>query len=162
MAGLCPGITMTRLIAFAAAIGFWPKCADAGCLFLCRDNGELSLTEAAEVFTGDLGKSLPSGVTVLGMIDGGFQDRFVQVKLGSDTAGAIALMAALRADPARALPPGTAQTTVASADWWDIDTHPDLVLFEARLGRFPHVIVGRAADPEDPARWLIYVFAFET
>lgn len=153
---------MVRTLAFAAAVALGAGASDAGCLVFCPKNGELTPAAAAQTLARDLGKDLPPGVTVLGMIDGGFQDRFVQVKLGADMQGTLSLLAALSADVKKPLQLGEVQTTVDEADWWDIDTRPDLVLVKASLGRFPYVIVGWAADPADTSRWLIYVLAFET
>jgi hypothetical protein len=152
---------MFRMVALVIGLVIGTTPAAARCLLFCW-NGELAPAEAVAVFERDLGAALPPGVTVLGMIDGGFQDRFVQIKLGADKVSTAALLVLLHADTKRPLAQGWHQTTITQARWWDIDTHADIMLYDARLGRFAYAVVGQIPDPADPRRRLIYVIAFET
>ena len=117
---------------------------------------------AAAVLARDLGTALPPGVVVVGMIDGGFQDRFMQIKLGADAEVTAALLSALKADMKRPLAPRFHQTTIAEAPCWDIDPHADLVVCDASLGRFEYAVAGVVPDPADAAPHLIYMIAYET
>jgi hypothetical protein len=154
---------MTRPLHLALALGMATLLAaapaGARCLIFCNDI--VQPEEAAAVFARDLGRALPAGVAVVRMIDGGFQDRFVQIKLRADAEGTAALLAALKVDTLRPLAPGSRHATITEARWWDINAHADLALYEARLGRFAHAEVAVAPDPADPARRLIYILAFE-
>jgi hypothetical protein len=155
-----------RLAALAAMLALPlatpPQPARAGCLIFCPKNDEVPAARAAQTFARVLGQPLPKGVIVLGMIDGGFQDRFIQVKLRATDAGAVAVLAALGVAPAAMGPMDGRQTTINPAAWWDIDTRPDLRGTDARLAGFPYAFAARARDPADPARWLVYVLAFQT
>ena len=136
--------------------------AQAGCLIVCPKNGEVPAARAPATFARILGQPLPGEVALEGMIDGGFQDRFIQVKLRATGDGLARLLSILKVDPAAMGPMGDRQTTINPAAWWDIDARPDLLGADAALAGFPHAFVARARDPDDAARWVVYVLAFQT
>jgi hypothetical protein len=166
-------IAGVRLAALAAGlvfcVTFLPAPARAGCLIFCPANDEVRPFRARRAFERVLGQPLPDGVGVEGMIDGGFQDRFIQVKLKATDEGLSRLLGILKVDPASFGPMGDRQTTISPAMWWDIDTRTDLVGADATLDGFPYAFVARASPdanpirpPDAPREWLIYILAFQT
>ncbi len=134
----------------------------AQCLLFC-DEEILPPEQAAETFAADLGQPLPEGVTVLGMVNGGFQDRFIQVKLrAGDDAALQALLSALQVDPAALAAPEAAQLTITSAPFWDIEGAEDLRIATGTMAGFAHATVAVAPDPEDAGARFVYLIAFQT
>ncbi len=160
--GVCEGGGVRRRRLLAALLALSASPADARCLFFCGRNDEVTPEVGVMLFERDLGMPLPEGAVLTGMIDGGFQDRFIQVRLSATDDGAKALLGALDVDAAAMEPPSGEQLTIAGAAWWDIADRPGLTVARARLGTFAYALAARARDPDDTARWLIYVIAFET
>ncbi|EEW25800.1 hypothetical protein [Rhodobacter ferrooxidans] len=137
--------------------------ATAGCLFFCDDAGKpLPADKALASFTADLGAPLPTGVDLLALYEGGFNDRFGQVKLRASLEGRDALLALIVPPGGQFAPLNGQQLEIIKAPGWDPLSHPDLTVAAGRLGRFATTHVALAADPSDPALTLIYITAFET
>lgn len=143
------------LILMLAATPAWPEC-----LIFCG-TGEVAADEAVPVFERDLRAPLPEGVVLTGMIDGGFQERFIQVRLTATEDGAAALLSMLNVAPEAMKPAPGRDLAFTEVDWWDTADRPDLTIAEARLGTFAAAWAARARDPQDPSRWLIYIAAHE-
>jgi hypothetical protein len=138
------------------------EAASAGCLIGCPPNDEVPAAEAGTRFAEATGLSLSAGTRLVGMIDGGFQDRFIQVKLSADEAGAAKLLDALGLTEAAFGSPDGSQLTIAEASWWDVEAHPGLVLAPVKLDGFAYGHLARTRDPDEGGRWLFYLLAFQT
>ena len=150
----------------ALAVTILPAPAHAGCLIFCPKNDEVPAARAAPTLSSVLGQPLPDGVAVLGMIDGGFQDRFIQVKLTANASGLTQLLSLLKVDDNAFGPLGDRQTTINAATWWDIDAHTDVTAADATLPGFAYAFVARAHDlPDSQAgdrTWTLYILAVQT
>lgn len=156
---------MFRFSAFALGVslcvGWLPASpARAECLIFCADETETTGQKAKELFEADLGGPLPDGVTVQHHLEGGFQDRFVQVRLKATLEGGKALLGLLGTDP-RDLRPDTAILSAPQGPgWWTPQQEHDLMGAEAKLGTFAYTSIGVAYD--NTGLLTIYIFAFET
>lgn len=147
-----------RLFLAGVATAMAARPAAAGCLAFCDD--EVPAGEARSRFEATLGQPLPEGVDVLGMIDGGFQDRFIQVKLRATQGAAPELYALLGASEGAFAPVAGQQLVIAEAEWWDVLAR-DPQVAEGRLASFASVHVARSLE-QDADAVLIYVIAFQT
>lgn len=103
---------------------------------------------------------LPPEAQVIGVIDGGFQDRFVLIKFTAPAAQIDAVLTSFnvsQADFAESWP----NPFASEHDWWDIHTHAAVQQAEIRFGHFPDVGLSMVADPENPALMLFYLTAYE-
>ncbi len=134
--------------------------AQAGCLIFCGDP-DLDPADALDRFEVELRNPLPGGVTLIGMIDGGFQDRFIQVRLTATAEGAEALLNLMQQSLAT-LGTRTAPLTGAEkAQWWDADTFSTMQTGQAKLDGFYETRIGIAPEPDAADRLAIFIFAFQ-
>lgn len=135
-----------------------PAAAQDRCLATCDE--VTTGTEAAARAPAALGVALPPGAAVVGLVEGGFQDAFVQVRIEVPRDGLEAALkslgthpAALRPDPDAGLgPPGPA--------WWEDARQGDLRLAPAALPGFAHAVV--AVTPGDGSGLTLLLWAFQT
>jgi hypothetical protein len=135
--------------------------AQAACLAFCGD-GDIPVGKAAAQVEAELGTALPAGVEVLGLFEGGFQDRFIQVKFRAEAAAVPGLLVLLGTDAAEFGPVGTAQMTIAPVDWWTPESAAGLTTAPGRLAGFAETTVAMAADPEAEGKVILYLIAFQT
>jgi hypothetical protein len=134
--------------------------AAAGCLIFC-DEAVREGAEATAAFTALLGSDLPEGATVTHLLEGGFQDGFVQVRLDASPTAADTLLARLGTARDR-LQPGTGQGFGATAaDWWPEPTDR-LLRGEVRLAHFAFAEAALAGPGGGSASETLFLFAFET
>ncbi len=94
--------------------------AQGGCLIFCG-NPDLDPAGALDRFEVELRNPLPGGVTLIGMIDGGFQDRFIQVRLTATPKGAEALLNLMGQSLVTLGTQNVRLTGAEKAEWWDVD-----------------------------------------
>lgn len=144
------------LLGVAVTAGtIWVLTDDCG--LLCSDTVTSAPSEVTDLAAADLGFPLPPGVTPVAAREGGFQDRFIQIRLAASDAGLDALLASFghaRADMDITTtylgPPGPA--------WWPGPvTGPTIALTAPRLD-----FLTLAAEPAAPGQWHLYVWGFDT
>ncbi len=128
--------------------------------FLGGDGIEYASDTAVELFEAEIGASLPEGVVVLNYYEGGFQDRFVQIKLAATDAGLASLIATLPLGPPTVYVPYA--FGISEFTWWDAGNHAEGTLYVGRYGSFPQASLLAVADPARPGAFLVYLMAFET
>ncbi|GHC44023.1 hypothetical protein [Neogemmobacter tilapiae] len=118
-------------------------------------------TKAADYVQTESLIPLVEGVTVLGVVDGGFQDRFVQIKLEvPDDVTLRRVLDSLAVTPDGFVPGENAQMTIAAAPFWNPDEYAPMPVAQGRLLGFSFVNVG-LARPEK-SRTLLFILAFQT
>ncbi|MCB6177316.1 hypothetical protein LHP98_04135 [Rhodobacter sp. Har01] len=127
--------------------------ARADCLRGTCDLDAIALIEA------ETGQPLPRDTEVIGALQGGFQDRFVQIRLEMSGEGLDLLTKALKADSTGK--PQDFQLEISKAPWWDLPARSDIAIGEAKFGHFAFAFIafGPAADKN---RRDVYLLAFET
>jgi hypothetical protein len=104
---------------------------------------------------------LIEGVTVLGVVDGGFQDRFVQIKLEvPDDVTLRKVLDSLAITPDGFVPSENAQLTIAPAAFWNPDEYKPMPVAQGRLLGFSFVNIGLARPMK--SRTLLFILAFQT
>lgn len=104
---------------------------------------------------------LPSDVRVTHLLAGGFQDRFVQIRLSAPYTRLSEVMAAFGADPVMLSPAPNRPFGAASADWWPMAGLPDMRETDGALPGFHAARIGVAPSPTLPATLLVFVFAWQ-
>jgi len=141
------------------ALGLWLARSDCGLFCSARVTFDpvaiLPLADSA------LGITTPPGVRTHAARTGGFQDRFVQIRLSASRQGLDALLALLDLAPedlADDPPPYLGPT---GPDWWATGGGG---FRTARLASptLDHLTLALRPEPEDPARWQIFLWGFET
>jgi hypothetical protein len=158
---------MTRVRAALAAVAlgaalYSPAFAKDRCVFLCGEENDATPAQARNLLTADLGGPLPAGLLVIGYVEGGFQDRILQVRLHGTSAGAQALLALLGHDMAD-LTPGTANMTAAiERDWWNLDAASPMLQIETYGPHLDYLTIGIVPDLSDPDLVTLYLLGFNT
>ena len=117
--------------------------------------------KAAEYVQSEKLIALTQGVKVLGVVDGGFQDRFIQIKLEiPDDVTLRKVLDSLAVTPDGFVPGDNAQMTIAPASFWNPDEYAPMPVAQGRLLGFAYVNVG-LARPEK-SRTLLFILAFQT
>ena len=149
-----------------AAVVFWlvlvvPVPVQAGCLIFC-DNTGMNATDARAYLEAELAAPLPEGVEVLVMLEGGFQDTFIEVELAGPPDAISAMLRMLAIDPGTLEPVQAAEFGAAAAPVWSL--RPDMALHgaEGRLGHFAYARVAVTRVPDAAGHLRLYLFAFET
>ncbi len=136
--------------------------ASAFCLLGC--DAEISEPAAAKAaFETQLGQTLPEGITVQHIRQGGFQDKFIQVLITTDYEGAQGLVAMLKVPAAFDTLIDAAQLGPEGPDWWQ--PHGDLGGLTGGLGKIPgyaETMVGITILPSTYDYVTIHIFAFQT
>jgi len=117
--------------------------------------------EATIVLEGYAGHPLPPGVEVIGFLDGGFQDRFIQSKFTAPTNQLDSVLSGFgvsQADFNESWP----NPFTSEQPWWDIHDHSTVQQTEFSFAHFPYASLSIVADPENPEIMLFYLTAFET
>jgi hypothetical protein len=136
--------------------------ANAFCLLGC--DVEVSEPVAAKAaFEAQLGQTLPDGVTVERIRQGGFQDKFIQVLITTDYKGAQALAAMLKVPAAFDTPINTAQLGPTGPDWWQPEAaFTGLTGGPGKIQGYAETMVGFDILPSTADFVAIYIFAFQT
>lgn len=122
------------------------------------------------VFTGDqaarnveiaLDAELPEGVTVPAMLIGGFQDRFVQIRLETPPEILPQVLTLFSADVDALNDAETVTMTASAADWWDVDARRDLRVTDGELEAFTFVGIA-VANNRSQGGLTVYVFASQS
>jgi hypothetical protein len=104
---------------------------------------------------------LPASARVTHLLHGGFQDRFVQIRLTVPRTDLPAVLAAFGVDPRElAAEPGR-RLGASPADWWPIDGMAGLMRASGDLRGFHAAEVATIPDPQSPDHALIFVFAYQ-
>jgi hypothetical protein len=135
--------------------------ASALCLLGC-DTDLSDPIAARAALESQLGQPLPPSVTVKHIRQGGFQDKFLQVRLSTDQEGMMALLPllGLPADPTDPVDP--AQLGPDDAGWFRPQDHIALFGGSGHLPDYAETIVGIAHFPGTYDQVTIYIFAFQT
>ncbi len=148
------------LIAFLGLLGLATTTADDDFL-----GGPDTLTtdpqSNASYVEASLGQPLPPGVVVDGILEGGFQERFVYIKMTAPETELHSIFDLLAVDNTTFRETGPAQSGI-DAPWWTINQHPGLFIAPATFGHFPQATISLAPDPADATVIFIYLFAHET
>ncbi len=96
------------------------------------------------------------------MIEGGFQDRFIQAKLQGDRASVEAILSSFGASLATLLPAPTPYLGPDGPEWWDWQDAGDLAMLETRTAALPYLTIAVRPDPATQGMFLIYLWGFET
>lgn len=147
-----------RVLALALVLA--ATAAEAQCFLAC-DEVHFG-AEAVQRLRFDLGGPLPDGTKVVGLLEGGFQDRFIQARLSVEEKDLDTLLSALhveRADLAASSEPYLGGNGPA---WFDWEGREGLVVTEGWTGSLDHVTVAAAPDAEGPRRWVVYLWGFQT
>jgi hypothetical protein len=135
--------------------------AMAQCLIFC-DETISDPAEALRILESDLGATVPEGITVIGMIEGGFQDRFIQAKLLGDRAAVEAILSPHGASLATLMPSPTPYLGPDGPEWWDWQDAGDLAMLGTKTATLPYLIIAVRPDPATKGMFLIYLWGFET
>jgi hypothetical protein len=147
-------------LALAAALAAGPARTEEACWLLGCD--DVSRGEAAAaLLRHDLGGPLPPGTKVVGLLQGGFQDRFVQARLSVEEADLPALLATLRVSEADLAPTDAPYLGPSAPAWFDWEAREGLRVGNGWTGTLAHVTVAVAPDRADPNRWVVYLWGFQ-
>jgi hypothetical protein len=158
---------MTRVRAATAAMILGaalsgPVTAKDRCTFLCGNETDATGTEAAKLLTVDLGGPLPAGLEVIGYVEGGFQDRILEVRLHGTRAGAEVMLALLGQKITDVSPDATPMAAVIARDWWDLEPAKPIPQIETRGPHLDYITIGILPDPSDPGMLTIYMLGFDS
>jgi hypothetical protein len=150
------GLTVALALAMALSAP-----AQAFCLLGCDAEISDSAT-ATTAFQTQLGQPLPTSVVVEHIRQGGFQDKFLQIRLTTDQDGMTALlpMLGLVADPTGRVDP--AQLGPDDLTWWTPQSQVALLGGPGRLAGYAETMVAVAPFPGTFDQVTIYIFAFQT
>jgi hypothetical protein len=95
----------------------------------------------------ELGVPLPAGVEVEGYLEGGFQDRFVQIKLSAPASAIAALLGRLGVAQSDMGLRENVQWTIEAADWWDPEANPGMPNAAVTLPHLDSAHLGLALSP---------------
>lgn len=115
--------------------------------------------DAAALIEAETGQPLPDGTRIVGALMGGFQDRFVQIRLEMTPEGLSALTATLQAGAGGK--PQDFQLELQPAPWWDLPARPEVTIGPARFGHFAFAFIA-FAPATAAGRLDVYLLAFET
>jgi hypothetical protein len=114
----------------------------------------------ADWMTAELGQPLPPGVAFTGVLQGGFQDVFVQIRLAVPRGALDPMLAALGTSSAALIDDPPLGRSIVNADWWGLEGRRFVRGGAARFGHFPYAAVFIAPEPDGShSLWLI---AFQT
>jgi hypothetical protein len=135
--------------------------ASALCLFGCETDLSDPLAARAALES-QLGQPLPPSVTVTHIRQGGFQDKFLQMRLITDQDGMMAFLPllGLPVDPTDPVDP--AQLGPDDAEWFRPQDHIALFGGSGHLAGYAETIVGVAHFPGTYDQVTIYIFAYQT
>ncbi len=154
-----PAALMAMALATALSA---PAFARDRCVFLCGTETDAAPAEARGLLAIDLGAPLPAGMQVVGYVEGGFQDRIVEVRLHGTRAAADAMLALLGHSMAD-LDAGTFEMrAVIARDWWDLGSPTPLLHIETHGPHLEYLTIGILPDPSDPDLVTVYLLGFNT
>lgn len=136
--------------------------ATARCLFFCADPEIIAPDKAAAVFARDIGAALPEGVAVVGMLEGGFQERFIQVRLRATPAGLDTLLGLRKLTRVDLKSGGAVDLGPEQPDWWDVAKAKNLRAANFGGTTLANLWIGVADDPVEKGVFAVYFFGFET
>lgn len=134
--------------------------AAAICLSLSCDT-EYSRAEATERLSAMLG-ALPEGVEVERLLQGGFQDVFVQARLSVDEAGLRAVLDWAQVSKGDLRSGTSPYLGPEGPAWFDWARQDGLRMAEGLTDVGRELAVAVAPDPEAPGRWRVFLYAFAT
>lgn len=135
-----------------------PAAAQGRCLLGCEQ-----VTTGAEAATraqAALGLILPPEATVVGLVEGGFQDAFVQLRVDVAEDGLDAVLKSLGADRAAVRTGPDAGLGPAGPSWWEEARQGELRFAPATLPGFAFAVVG--VGQGKGSGWTLLVWAFQT
>lgn len=143
------------LLALAWAL---PAAAQDRCLVACDEATEG--LEAAERLAVHLDYPLPDSVQVVGLVEGGFQDAFIQARLEVPEGDLTRLLSDLALDPAELAPRRSESFGPTGFGWWDAETRDGLLVGYGDLNAYDWTLVG--VTPSDEGVTTVYLWAFQT
>jgi hypothetical protein len=135
-----------------------PAAARDRCLAACDE--VMTGAEAAARAQSALGVALPPGAAVAGLVEGGFQDAFVQARIEVPRDGLDAALKSLGTHPAALRPDRDAGLGPPGPAWWEDARQGELRLAPAAFPGFAHAVV--AVTPGDGSSLTLLLWAFQT
>lgn len=156
--------------AFMSFVATSPAIADCTARdVLCEQHKVTQGPEAATRLAGYLGGPLPDGVVVSHLLEGGFQDSFIVVRLEANDPGLQQFVKLLGLTDEQFFTRNDAETAgqvldgaAEKPDWWDWQTTTDLRVAKTETPALPFLSVGLASKPGVLDRYVIYLWGFET
>jgi hypothetical protein len=149
---------LLRALLLAASLA---QPAQAFCFLGC--DSEISKPAAAKAaLETQLGQTIPDSVTVEHILQGGFQEKFIQVRISTDQDGAEALLALLGVPPDPVTPLDPLQLGPSGPEWWTPQAEIALFGGPGTIPGYAETIVGIAPFPGTYDQVTIYIFAFQT
>lgn len=145
-----------RALLLALALGA-PCSAQDRCIVAC--DATSTGPEAADRLALHLDHPLPGGVAVVGLVEGGFQDAFIQARLEVPAANLGRLLRDLALDPAGLAPRADEDFGPPGPAWWDPENEDGLVVGHGNLDAFASTLMG--VVPGETAT-TVYLWAFQT
>lgn len=108
----------------------------------------------------ELGQPLPEGVAFTGVLQGGFQDVFVQIRLSVPRGALDGMLALLGTSEDRLIKDPDLNRSIVDADWWGLEGRRFVRGGPASFGQFPYAAVFIA--PETDGSHSLWLIAFET
>lgn len=146
-----------RALLVALCLG-GPAAAQDRCAVACDQ--VTTGAEAAARAEAALGVALPPGATVVGLVEGGFQDAFVQARIEVERGAMEAVLKRLGIDRTLVRPQPGADLGPPGPEWWEEARRKDPWLATATLPRFAYAVVGVA--PGAGKGFTLLVWAFQT
>jgi hypothetical protein len=111
----------------------------------------------------EFGAPLPSGLTPIGLREGGFQDRFLQVALSVDAPGLAALQGLLGLAPDEFAEAPAPALGPAGEDWWDASALPGpFLIAQTATDHLDHLTIALHPDPDHLGHWRVFLWGFNT
>ncbi len=149
---------MRSRLAVLALIATFAGPAQALCLLGC--DAEITGVEATARLADLLGAPLPPGAKVLGLVEGGFQDAYLQARVSvsePEFGQLLALMGVKRSDLSATTTPDLGPPAPA---WFDPRVSEDLRSAIGDIPSFAYVTIVVAPEPDD--RYSMWIWAFRT
>lgn len=134
-----------------------PAVAQDRCIAACAE--VTTEAEAAKRAQAALGLALPTGATVVGLVEGGFQDAFVQARIEVERSAMDALLKRLGIERTMARPSPDAYLGPPAPAWFEDVRSRDPWFAPATLSRFAHAMVGVA--PGEGTGFSLLLWAFQ-
>lgn len=150
-------ITLAVALALPVSLALPPPVHAAWpCLLGCDSN--LDQEAATSLMRRIVGDGPPAGVSVTHGVEGGFQDRFVQIRfsLAADRRDVLLAWLSVAGLPTRGPMPESGPVA-----WW-APAGVELDLWQVALDGFPHGRLGLAPDADRPGWLVAWLFAFQT
>ncbi len=144
------------LLLILALVG--PAAAQDRCIAPCDE--VTTGVEAAARAEAAPGVVLPPDATMIGPVEGGFQDAFVQARVDVEPGATPVALKRLGIEPTAIRPGRGADLGPPGPAWWQEARRTDLLFVPATLPGFAHAVVG--VRPGDGTGYTLLIWAFQT